>query len=199
MIDVKELRNQLGITQHELAEKCGVTLRTVQYWEKGKTIPESALILLRSLTSNEIISCQELSDVVLVPVVNLDARGGFGENVVIDTSENRLGVMPFSRSIAREGDLVIPVYGDSMSPKYPSGSMVLIRNVPMWREYIELGAAYVIELVDERRLIKNVQKGKSDDCLRLESINPDYQPSDIPKTMIRHIFRVLMSVRREAM
>lgn len=37
------------MTQKELAERCNVTLRTVQNWEQGKHIPESTLILLELL------------------------------------------------------------------------------------------------------------------------------------------------------
>lgn len=144
------------------------------------------------------VPVRSFSDVLLVPVVNLDARGGFGTNEVIEP-EYVIEQMPFSRSIAKEGDFVIPVYGDSMHPKYPSGSYVLIRNVPLWREYLELGAAYVLDLVDDRRLIKNVLRSSMDDSYRLESVNPKYEPTDIPKRLIRNVFRVLMSVRRETM
>lgn len=49
MIDIKKLREQKGLTQKELAERCNVTLRTVQNWEQGKHIPESTLILLELL------------------------------------------------------------------------------------------------------------------------------------------------------
>lgn len=49
MIDIKKLRELKGLTQKELAERCNVTLRTVQNWEQGKHIPESTLILLELL------------------------------------------------------------------------------------------------------------------------------------------------------
>ncbi len=49
MADVKKIRTKYNLTQQELADKCGVTLRTVQNWERGKTIPESALKLLQKM------------------------------------------------------------------------------------------------------------------------------------------------------
>ena len=49
MIDIKKLREPKGLTQKELAERCNVTLRTVQNWEQEKHIPESTLILLELL------------------------------------------------------------------------------------------------------------------------------------------------------
>lgn len=137
-------------------------------------------------------------DVIMIPVINLDARGGFDANYYVDTPESVVERMPFSRSIAMDGDCVIPVYGDSMSPKYPSGSFILIRCVELWREYIEYGAAYVLELVDERRLIKNIRKSTIPDYFLLESVNPAYEPSDIARDMIKKVFRVLMCVRRES-
>ena len=137
-------------------------------------------------------------DVVMVPVYNLDARGGFGENDEL-APEYVTEHMPFSRSIARDGDVVIPIYSDSMTPKFPSGSFVLIRNIQMWREYIEFGASYVVEFLDGRRVIKNIQRSKEKDHYLLESVNPKYEPTDVPKTMIRRIFQVLMSVKRETL
>lgn len=135
-------------------------------------------------------------DVIMIPVISLDARGGFLPNDV-SGSEYVDSFMPFSKEIAREGDFVIPIFGDSMAPKYPSGSCVLIRKVVLWMEYIEYGAAYVLDLVDDRRIIKNVQKSDKKDYYLLESVNPKYDPAEIPKNMIRNVFRVLVSVRRE--
>lgn len=137
-------------------------------------------------------------DVVMVPVYNLDARGGFGENDEL-APEYVTEHMPFSRSIARDGDVVIPIYSDSMTPKFPAGSFVLIRNIQMWREYIEYGASYVLEFMDGRRVIKNIQRSKEKDHYLLESVNPKYEPMDIPKNTIRRVFQVLMSVKRETL
>ncbi len=39
MVDLKELRNRLGLTQAELAEKVGVSETTIQNWESLKIIP----------------------------------------------------------------------------------------------------------------------------------------------------------------
>lgn len=49
MVDIKKLREAKGLTQKELADRCSVTLRTVQNWEQGKNIPNSVMILLELL------------------------------------------------------------------------------------------------------------------------------------------------------
>lgn len=84
-----------------------------------------------------------------------------------------------------------------MEPKFPSGSYILIRLVAMWQEYLELGASYVIELIDDRRILKNIQRSDDNDKFLLESVNPKFEPMEIPKKMIRRIYQVLMSIKRE--
>lgn len=55
--NIKKFREQNKLTQKQLSEICGVTLRTVQNWEAGKTIPDNIVKLLHSLTAKgEIIS-----------------------------------------------------------------------------------------------------------------------------------------------
>lgn len=49
-IDIKKIRQELGLTQVELAKKLGVDTKTVQNWEYGSNIPKSKHGLLRSLT-----------------------------------------------------------------------------------------------------------------------------------------------------
>ena len=135
---------------------------------------------------------------ILIPVRNPDSRGGFDFNEEVGTPTYTTGYLPFPTSIAHQGDVVIPIYGDSMEPTYKSGSMVLIREVELWREYLELGCAYVIGLVDDRRVIKTVMAGSDADHFLLVSINPAYQPQEIAKDIIRSVWRVIVSVRREA-
>ena len=138
-------------------------------------------------------------DAIFIPVINLDVRGGLLPNAEADTGQYVMDTMPFSRSIACEGDVVVPVYGDSMSPRYPSGSHILIRPLPLWRDWLELGQSYVLELSDWRRTIKIVRKGSTADTYRLECYNVDYDTTEIPKSLIEHIWQVIMCVKREVM
>lgn len=136
---------------------------------------------------------------ILIPVVNLDTRGGMAYNEEVNTDTYVTGRIPFPTTIAHQGDVVIPIYGDSMEPTYKAGSLVLIREVELWREYLEFGCTYVIGLVDDRRVIKTVMAGSDNEHYTLISINPNYQPQEIAKDIIRSVWRVIVSVRREAL
>ena len=151
------------------------------------------------VTAPTTITIPQNDDIIMIPVINLDVRGGLVFNNETDVAQFVTDMMPFSRSIACEGDVVVPVYGDSMSPIYPSGSHILIRPLPMWREWLELGQSYVLELSDWRRTIKIVRKGATNDTYRLECYNIDYDTTEIPKSLIEHIWQVLMCVKREVM
>ena len=69
----------------------------------------------------------------------------------------------------------------------------------MWREWLELGQSYVLELADYRRTIKIVRKGSTDDTYRLECYNVDYDATEIKKALIEHIWQVLAVVKREVL
>jgi phage repressor protein C with HTH and peptisase S24 domain len=130
-------------------------------------------------------------EIINVPILSPDAAGGFRPNDQADIEQYTIGMMPFSRTIAHTGDIVIPVYGDSMAPRYPAGSYVLIRPIEAWREYIELGRAYVLELVDWRRLIKIVRKGSDTLHYLLESYNVGYDSDEIAKSFINSVWLVV--------
>jgi SOS-response transcriptional repressor LexA len=139
----------------------------------------------------------ERKGMVMVPKFSGDGRGGPGFNQEVDTDYYIESYIPFSNEIAREGDVAITIYGDSMEPVYREGSLVLIRRIDMWREYIDLGRTYVVELMDERRMIKIVKAGSDAEHLLLASINPAFEPQEVSKSFIRSVWMVIASVRRE--
>lgn len=136
-------------------------------------------------------------DIINIPILSPDARGGFKPNDESDIEQFTIGMMPFNRQIAHAGDVVIPVYGDSMTPKYPAGSYILIRPIEAWREYIELGRSYVLELADWRRIIKIVRKGHDATHYLLDSYNVDYESNEVSKSFINNMWLVVASVNRE--
>lgn len=207
-----------GLTQGDVAERLQVS-RTVatNYLNGNKTFGRKAAMKWANtfgidevwlLTQGEqgnspngsppiTIEAALPAEIINVPILSPDAAGGFRPNDQADIEQYSIGKMPFSRQIAHTGDIVIPVYGDSMAPRYPAGSYVLIRPIEAWREYIELGRAYVLELADWRRLIKIVRKGSDALHYLLESYNVGYDSDEVAKSFINSVWLVVASVNRE--
>jgi phage repressor protein C with HTH and peptisase S24 domain len=89
-------------------------------------------------------------------------------------------------------DYAIRVSGDSMSPEYPNGSIVLIKRINEKR-FIEWGRVYVLDTCNGA-VVKKVMPGQDSTNINCISINPDYPSFLINKSDIRQIFRVLMSM-----
>lgn len=126
----------------------------------------------------------------LVPMYNMDARGGFEGNEEVDTVEYIVDRIPFKD--ARQDDICIMITGNSMSPTYCAGSIVLLHPIDRWREFLDLGQVYVIILEDGRRLIKELRASEEDKKSNYlcRSHNPDVDPVELPKSMIQKVFIV---------
>lgn len=123
----------------------------------------------------------------MVPLLNLDARGGFGGNDV-DGPEYVAQYIPWPDS--QPGDFAVEVTGDSMSPNIAPGSRILLRPVPGWSRFVEYNRPYVVELTDDRRLLKVIARSTTPDSLDLLSYNPQYPTQPIPIDMIRRVYSV---------
>lgn len=128
----------------------------------------------------------------LVPLLNLDAVGGMhSTNSEVGDSEFINKLIPFTD--AQEGDVALMVSGESMSPTCPSGSKVLIREVPQWNEYFGYGNIFVLLLTDGRRILKEVQKYTEDskNYILCRSHNDRYPEEELPKSMIAGVWKVI--------
>lgn len=134
----------------------------------------------------------------LVPMLNIDAVGGV-DNDMVDVSEYTQELIPFVE--ARDGDMAMPISGNSMEPKFPSGTIVLIRQIERWMEYLDTGEdmIYVIALNDGRRLIKEIHLGSDKNQLKFHSLNPNVDDVEVPKSLISGIWRVLAKYQRLAL
>ncbi|WP_421941616.1 LexA family transcriptional regulator [Pedobacter sp.] len=71
----------------------------------------------------------------------------------------------------------LPVYGDSMYPKYASGEIIAVREITNY-EVLQWGEAYVImmnEAANSLRSIKLIYQHSNDNKLILRSSNPNFK------------------------
>lgn len=87
-------------------------------------------------------------------------------------------------------DYAIKIFGDSMSPEYPSGSVCLIKQVNE-KQFLEWGKVYVLD-TDNGAVIKKIRRTDKEDVVECVSINPAYQPFTINTTFVHGWYRVLM-------
>lgn len=89
-------------------------------------------------------------------------------------------------------DFAITVYGDSMSPEYPSGSRLLIKRIDP-TIFIDWGKVFVLD-TSNGVIVKEVHTCEKEGYVTCHSINPDpkYADFDVPLKEVYGMYRVLM-------
>lgn len=138
------------------------------------------------------LSVSDNNDYRLVPQINIDSIGGLhSDNAITDEPQYVVKMVPFVG--AHDGDVCITESGESMSPTIPPGALLLLRNVPDWREYFGYGNIFVIVLKDGRRITKEVQRYSENpkEYVLCHSHNPNVQDEELPKSMILAVWKVV--------
>lgn len=196
-LDIKELRERLGITQEELAKRLGVHARTIQNWESGTKIPESKHAILRNIMDLQLNSSQQYfggeaadqSDDAprLVPLIPISAQGGTLNDFTMSVMECDCEKVI---SPIKDVDYAMTVSGDSMSPEYPSGCQILIKKINE-RAFIDWGKVFVLDTVNGT-IIKKLMPTSDPDKVLCVSINPNYPSFEVCLEHVFGVYRVLM-------
>lgn len=151
------------------------------------------------ITKNKLQALQDgLDGYRMVPVYNFDAVGGMESyNDITDAPAYIEKYVPFAG--AKIGDICVHVTGNCMIPTYSPGTLLLIREVEGWREYFGYGHTYVLFLNDGRRILKEVRKfaENSKDYVLCVSHNREYEPEELPKSMIVSVYKVIMALTND--
>ncbi|WP_052303416.1 XRE family transcriptional regulator [Desulfocurvibacter africanus] len=192
---LRKLRMSREMTQQDLSQKLGVSLSTVQNFEKGQfpkgeqliglaeVLETSAdwLLLGREEPGHRYERPMEVPDVTCLPgyeyVKKVRARLSAGSGSLL-TSATIEGYYAFrSDWLRRRGNpksmVLMAVTGDSMSPEIMDEDTVLIDE---GQKDIYVGKKYAIAL-DEEVYIKYIDKVPGKYILR--SINPLYKPIEV--------------------
>jgi phage repressor protein C with HTH and peptisase S24 domain len=126
--------------------------------------------------------------------VNLSEIHFGGQDLFMESPEYYVNFRPFN-----DCDAYLPIYGDSMYPKYASGEIIAIREIRNF-DIIQWGEAYLV-VTDERAnsivtvklLFEHPDEGK----LILRSSNPNFKGDTvIGKEFIKKLFIVKGKVTR---
>lgn len=209
-LELKELRKELGLTQANMASLVGVDIKTIQNWERGRTIPKSKEGILRNLKTNQRIAfgvqhdqndgdanVSENNGMHRIPFYDAETTGGYNDKVSSSNTDVSLkGYINAGDWFDGRETAAIRHVGDSMV-EYPNGCILAVRQV-LKLNLLVPGRNYVIE-TDEYRVTKRVQHGSSRETLALYSTNKEkyddgrliYEPFEVELSEIRRVFSVL--------
>lgn len=165
---LKKYRNELGLSQTEVAEKIEVTKPTYAGYEKGKDISIGTLKKLADLfkVSFESFFSEEDNNMVKIPILS-DVSAGYGEEAL----EEATHWIKLPASIARNATFGTFVAGDSMEPKINDGDLLLVQDSPQL-DSGEIG----IFLLNEKVYCKRFHYNPITKDLVLKSLNSSYEP-----------------------
>lgn len=149
-------------------------------------------MLNSSNSAQKISNPKKKHDVVMVPLVHIDSVGGVSSPNEFTADEQYIEeLVPFPG--ARHDDRAIYQSGTSMSPTIPPGSILQVRRVDDWQEYLGYGNVYVLWLKDDRRITKLVKRFDPDprNYILCCSYNPDADEEELPRSFIREVWKVI--------
>ena len=97
-------------------------------------------------------------------------------------------------SPVKDIDMAVHVYGESMYPDIPNGSVVYVRRVS--GRIIDWGRAYILDTVDGP-VLKYLTPGADEEHIRCQSANhdPKFAPFEVLKEDILGMYKVVMCMR----
>ena len=198
--DMKRIRKAAKLTQEKMAEMLDLTRESINRMEKGGLpISRSTAIILKSLESDKKSQKDNL-----IPLYDVEAIAG---------NEYEVEMMPVTRpkgmidvgDFLRDSECAIRIYGNSMTPNYPSGCIVGLKAVK--DGIVDFGNVYVIE-TEDNRFFKRLYKAKDKKGYECYSDNtkeftegprkgqPFYEPFVITFDKIKRLYRVIGMIKR---
>ena len=179
------VRSGRAKTRKEFANLYGINPSSLSAAFNGDTKYLTDSLIGRLMTDMPPTSTEIEQEMVLV--IPTGARAGTLADFSISTEayDCERMVTPI-----KGADYAIQVTGDSMSPEYPSGSVILIKKINE-KAFIEWGKTYVLD-TENGAVIKNVRRTDNPESIECVSLNPAYQPFTMETKYINGWYRVLM-------
>ena len=207
MNELSFYRKRKNISQDELGKKLGVPKTNISAWENGtRKVPVKhmdALAACLNLTTselNDILNQKNSLDQIkqngcYVPLVSMAAAAMCNPGLMpmMDCVADRAEEKVFFPG-AKETDFAIRVSGDSMTPWYPEGTLLLVRQIPI--SEISNGKR-VVAVLDNGAIVFKIYARKNNK-IALFSINEEGKDLVFDQGIgLRYICKVLSSIRNE--
>ncbi|MAX71847.1 MAG: hypothetical protein CMC76_12250 [Flavobacteriaceae bacterium] len=218
MIDFKRIRKEKNMTQTEFAKLIGVSLRSIQSYEKGNTKP-SADVLMKIMNfdtnndaylNNDVLNKTNEPDAIwvnyesfmLVPMVSHRAQAGFLSGWGDEDYLEELPKVPWEVDKEYKGKyMTFEVSGESMESEDDprdslyEGDLLLCREVMRqhWQNKLHINKwDFIIVHREQGILAKRITKHDTvNGTLTLHSLNPYYEDQTVNLDDLIAIFNII--------
>lgn len=185
---ISDLKHYYSLTQAQLADRLGVSRPYISDVISGRApFNDTLRAKLESAFPEFFGEEEDGGGYVSVPLIPVMAQAGH-----LSDFSNAVGELDCDKIVSpvKGVDLAIPVYGDSMAPEYPNGSIVFVKKNN--DAFIEWGKAYVLDTVNGS-VIKYLAPG-DEGKVRCISCNqsPMYAPFEVSMEDILGVYRVVL-------
>ena len=195
--DLKDRLKESGINLSELSKRMGYkTDQNLHSVLGAKEVSSSVIERMAAALDKpigwfyglEVVPAIQEEEQNTVPLLPIFAQAGhltgWSESVMETECERVI-------SPVQGVDMAVHIYGESMYPDIPNGSVVYVKRIS--GRIIDFGKPYILDTVDGP-LLKYVAPGHDDGFVKCISANHDpmYAPFEVSKTDIIGMYRVVM-------
>ena len=186
---IGDIKHKYSITQAQIAERLGVTRPYISEIINGRAPFSDALRekIEDVFPLDKKLDAIELNAPNSVPLLPIFAQAGSltGWSEGVEEVKCERVISPVN-----DVDMAVHIYGESMYPDIPNGSVCYVKRV---KSVIEWGRAFILDTVDGP-LLKYLTPGSDEDHVRCISANhdPKFAPFEVAKENILGIYRVVM-------
>lgn len=189
--NIKKRRNELGLTQSELAKRMGYADKSmIAKIENGKVdLQQSKIVAFAkalNTTPGDLMGWKDNTSSP-APRTRIPLLAYVAAGIPIDAIEDLLGYEDITEDMARRGEyFALKIKGDSMAPKIMDGDVVIVRSQPD----AETGDIVIVQINGDSATCKRLQKYTQG--ITLVSINPAYEPMHFSNEEVENLPVVIL-------
>lgn len=192
---LKELRENRGISQAQLARNLGKSQSTVAMWERGTNTPNyDTLVELATyfdVSVDYLCGVSKVKNPAKPQSLRIPVLGDVAAGIPIEAITDIVDYEEIDVTLAKSGDFFgLRIKGASMEPRMKEGDVVIVRK----QDTAETGDTVVVLVNGDSATVKKIKYGP--DGITLLPSNPSYDPlfysaAEVERLPVRVIGRVV--------
>lgn len=126
-----------------------------------------------------------------IPFFDVEFEGGYD---VMVNDQTRAAASFINVPYETRATHACRITGRSMQPDIYSGDVILLQYIDDF-SWLPLGDIYAIVTTNDMRTVKRLARSENDENYLLVPSNAEYQAQELPKRLIRNVFRVVGTIR----